>query len=146
MESEGTVVQKHFYPFACLAVNCHPTVCLPHRDFKNVIAGVCCIMPFGDFQPHTARLVVQELELEIEVAPGVPIFIPSAVFTHWNTAMEKAGVRGSIVYWTGAALFQWLQLGFRSLKSLSKNEHALYKATMPQLLREGISRFPIIDQ
>ena len=141
----GEPVQPLFGPFACVAVNSPPTICLPHRDSKNVMAGVCCIIPFGHFEPTSARLVVGEIEVEIEVAAGVPIFIPSAIFTHWNTQLEGLGVRGSVVYWSGASLLQWAQLGYRALKTLSEEEASLWRASAQSRLKEGLDRFPLVD-
>lgn len=141
---EGSPIQRPFYPFASVGVNCHPTVCVRHRDGKNVVAGVCCIVPFGTFDSRKARLVLEELNLEVEVAAGVPIFIPSAVFHHWNTALEGAGVRGSVAYWTGSSLFQWHDLGYRALNSFSSQFQNKYSKEAAARVRKGLDRFPTI--
>ncbi|KAI0055134.1 hypothetical protein BV25DRAFT_1784454, partial [Artomyces pyxidatus] len=55
-----------------------------HKDFLNFVTGLCLIIPFGSFD-HTksCRLVVRELGLEFEVGAGVPILIPSALYTQY---------------------------------------------------------------
>lgn len=83
-----------------------------HLDFANT--GVCVVVPFGDFDPTaSARIVLEELGVEVELAPGVPFLFPSALFYHYNTTLCCAGVCYSFVAWMGASLVQWYKLDGR---------------------------------
>ncbi|KAI0368677.1 hypothetical protein BV20DRAFT_947663, partial [Pilatotrama ljubarskyi] len=134
-----------FHPFASFAVNTGRVVTKPHLDSSNFGAGLCCIVPFGNFDPsQDCRLGICELQYEVEVAPGVPIFIPSANFTHYNTTLLSMGVRGSVVLWTHGSLFQYSDLGGRTVRSLSEAERAHYHSSLPERIAEGVSRFPVV--
>ncbi|KAI0056513.1 hypothetical protein BV25DRAFT_1813952, partial [Artomyces pyxidatus] len=132
-----------FYPFASFAFNVGRVVTAKHKDHQNLIAGLCMIIPFGTFDYRTCcRFVVVELGLEFEVAAGVPIFIPSAMYTHYNTALAAIGVRESFVAWTGAAVAQWVDLGGRAVNELSKAEKADYLRNLAMCLADGLALFP----
>lgn len=59
-----------------------------HTDPGNYAGGFCVVVPVRKFDPkRSARLCfeVGETVFESELPPGVAQFIPSALFTHWNT-------------------------------------------------------------
>ncbi|KAI0039262.1 hypothetical protein FA95DRAFT_1504409 [Auriscalpium vulgare] len=137
-------VRAAFYPFACFAFNVGTVVCNPHKDFLNFITGLCLIIPFGKFDHTTCcRLIVRELGVEFEVGAGIPILIPSAMYTHYNTLLTKAGVRQSFTAWTGGPVVQWADLNGRSVSQLSKKEHEQYASSLPMRLAEGLALFPV---
>lgn len=114
-----------------------------HKDLWNLLFGFCLIIPFDFFDFRScARLGIKELGVEFEVAPGVPIWVPSAMYTHYNTELTKMGMRKSLVAWTGAPIFQWEDLGGRPLTRLSVSEKAAYVASLPRRIAEGLSLFP----
>ncbi|KAH9923082.1 uncharacterized protein B0H18DRAFT_847485, partial [Fomitopsis serialis] len=102
-------LESLFYPFASFALNVGDVVSSRHLDSTNLGPGLCCIIPFGVFNPSKdCRIGLAELGCEVEVGPGVPIWIPSAAFTHYNTPLVTEGAtRGSAVFWTGGTMFQY---------------------------------------
>ncbi|KAI1792027.1 hypothetical protein LXA43DRAFT_855745, partial [Ganoderma leucocontextum] len=114
-------------------------VCKAHKDTVNYGPGVCCIVPFGNFDPTvSARLALAEAGVEVEVGPGVPVFIPSAVFTHRNTSLAPGSFRGSIVLWSNGSLFQYFDLGGRSVNSLTLAEKHDYLAGASSRLQQAL--------
>ncbi len=143
--NENPSLVAPFYPFAAYAVNTGNVVAKPHTDSLNFGPGLCCVIPFGTFDPRQdARLGMRELRSEVEVAPGVPVFFPSGSYTHYNTLLTTMGMRGSIVLWTNASLFQYSDLGGRSVKSLSVEESRGYYASLNERIAQGVSRFPLV--
>lgn len=139
-------VETPFAPFCSMAINLGRVRCLPHKDAKNFGPGLCCIVPFGDFDPSQgSRLGVTALGLEFEVGPGVPIFIPSAWFEHYNTELSAKGTRGSIVFWTGDTVFSWEANGFQTVASMSDAEKATWERNRSTRDQAGIARFPMMS-
>jgi hypothetical protein len=104
------------------------------------------VIPYGSFDWQTdCHLVIEELGLEFEVQAGVPIFFPSALFTHYNTRLISMGMRGSISAWTGASVFQWAELGGRAVSQLTQEEQRAYIRAQKDRLAAGFARFPRID-
>ncbi|EIN05705.1 hypothetical protein PUNSTDRAFT_73904 [Punctularia strigosozonata HHB-11173 SS5] len=115
-------------------------VCECHKDCKNLATGLCCVIPFGSFDPSVeGHLVIEELNMEFEVAPGVPIFFPSALYTHYNTELINYGVRGSFVAWTSGMIFQYVDLNFRAVKDLSKQEEKDYRVSVKARIDAGLA-------
>ncbi|CAK5284692.1 unnamed protein product [Mycena citricolor] len=134
-----------FSPFASFCINISETgvVTVKHIDMQNLAPGLCVVIPFGDFDPALdCKLHVVELGYTFQVAAGTPIFFPSALYTHYNSALISKGMRGSIVAWTGASIFQYVDLGCRAVKHLSKSEAAEYKAGLENRVKEGLGLFP----
>ncbi|KZP11062.1 hypothetical protein FIBSPDRAFT_678375, partial [Athelia psychrophila] len=73
-------------PFCALTINMGPqTVCLPHRDYWNVVYRTCPIGVLGPFNHRTGgQLILHEPKLVIELRRGDIMFIPSAAVTHEN--------------------------------------------------------------
>ncbi|KAI0037968.1 hypothetical protein FA95DRAFT_1506238, partial [Auriscalpium vulgare] len=132
-----------FYPFASFAFNIGDVSCRRHVDFFNLGPGWCMIIPFGHFDhKRDCRLVVEELGMEFEVAAGVPIWIPSATFHHYNTQLVSHGVRYSFTAWTSGSLFQWRDLNGRAVNQLTTDERRQYLASLADRLIEGVKMFP----
>lgn len=133
-----------FDPWASFCINMGLVISDDHKDLWNLLFGLCLIIPFGFFDFCTcARLGIKELGVEFEVAPGVPIWVPSAMYTHYNTELKKMGMRQSLVAWTGAPIFQWKDLDGRALAKLSPSEKAEYVASLPRRIAEGLTLFPL---
>ncbi|KAJ7458305.1 hypothetical protein B0H11DRAFT_1737793, partial [Mycena galericulata] len=61
-----------------------------------------------------------------QLAAGTPIYFPSALLTHYNSKLVTMGMRGSLVAWTGASLFPYIDLGCRAVNDLTKAEKEKY--------------------
>ncbi|KAH9924809.1 uncharacterized protein B0H18DRAFT_877739 [Fomitopsis serialis] len=142
---DDSALESLFYPFASFALNVGDVVCSRHLDCTNLGPGLCCIVPFGTFDPsEDCRIGVAELGCEVEVGPGVPIWLPSAAFTHYNTPlMTEGATRGSAVFWTGGTMFQHRELGGRMVSELAPDELLLYRSGRAQRIADGIARFPM---
>lgn len=110
--------------FAGVTINAGPkTVCHWHRDCRNLAFGVCCIGVFGDFNyKESGQLLLKELKLILQLAPGDLVFIPSAVITHRNMAIGQNETRQSIVFYSAGAMFRWVAQGHVTLGNM--DEHA----------------------
>ncbi|KAJ6579183.1 hypothetical protein DFH09DRAFT_913405, partial [Mycena vulgaris] len=135
-----------FSPFASFCVNFTSkggVVCKAHIDLQNLGPGLCVVIPFGHFDPkRDCKLVVWELGFIFQVAAGQPIFFPSALYTHYNTVLISMGMRGSIVAWTGASIFQYVDLGCRAVCDLNPGELKEYREGLKERARRGFDLFP----
>ncbi|KAJ7168267.1 hypothetical protein C8R43DRAFT_876673, partial [Mycena crocata] len=135
-----------FSPFASFCVNFTTkggVVCNAHIDLQNLGPGLCVVIPFGEFDPaKDCMLVVWELGFRFQVAAGQPIFFPSAMYTHYNTQLISKGMRGSIVAWTGASIFQYVDLKCRAVSYLSDTELEEYRAGLKDRVMRGFENFP----
>lgn len=99
--------------FACTTINFGPrVVTVPHRDHLNLAYGWCSITALGKFNPQEGgHLVLPELKLAIEFPPGATIFIPSAMFTHYNLPIEPFECRRTITQFSAGGLWRWVSYG-----------------------------------
>ncbi|KAJ7620114.1 hypothetical protein FB45DRAFT_754866 [Roridomyces roridus] len=75
--------------------------------------------------------------------PPCHLFFPSALYTHYNSKLKtERAVRGSVAAWTGAALFQYVDLGCRSVKQLSDDVKVAYKTGLKERMLERFEMFP----
>lgn len=132
------------YPFCGMCINVGEVICKPHRDVLNYRPGPCCIIPFGTLYSNTdCRVGVDELGLEFELAAGIPLYILSAIFRHYNTPkVSKNTMRGSIVIWTGGSIFQYCDLRGRTIGDLNKSEYENYCRMKGYRIRTAVDRFP----
>ncbi|KAJ7451503.1 hypothetical protein B0H11DRAFT_2330343, partial [Mycena galericulata] len=72
-----------------------------------------------------------------KLAAGTLIYFPSALFTHYNSKLVTMGMQGSLVAWTGASLFQYIDLGCRAVNDLTKAEKKKYLAGMKARVMAG---------
>lgn len=101
--------------FACAAFNFGPrAICLPHRDAMNLAFGWCAVTALGSFD-HTkgGHLVLPELKLAIQFPAGSTLFIPSALFTHYNLPIAEEECRSSFTQFSAGNLFRWIAYGFQ---------------------------------
>lgn len=99
------------YPFASVTYNFGPhMVCLPHRDCMNFAPGWCAVTAVGQYDPKRGgHLVLLELGLIIKFPPGATILLPSALITHFNTAIGPSERRRSIVRYSSGGIFLWAE-------------------------------------
>jgi hypothetical protein len=121
MRALGTAVEDISFPvdgsvFPVVTFNLGPAVATwPHKDDDNFAPGWCAITAIGDYDPtRGGHIVLWELGLVVEFPPGTTIFIPSALITHSNTAVQPGETRMSIVQYAPAGLFRWAWYGFET--------------------------------
>lgn len=96
-----------------------------HRDFKNLVWGVCCIGPLGNFDHKVSgQFMMEELRMIVELRPGDLFFVPSGAIRHCN-APVKGWLRGSekrysIVFYSAAGNFRWIANDFETEKDGKK--------------------------
>ncbi|KAL0565224.1 hypothetical protein V5O48_016805 [Marasmius crinis-equi] len=101
--------------FAAFTVNFGPrTICLPHRDQKNLAFGWCAITSLGRFNwKKGGHLILWELGIVIEFPPGTIILVPSAIVCHSNTSIASDEDRYSFTMYSAGGLFRWVEHGFQ---------------------------------
>lgn len=107
-------------PYFAATVNLGPrTVCNMHVDNQNLSYGLCCIMPFGDFD-HTrgGHLYLEQPNAFVELRPGDTLFIPSAVIAHGNRPIPDGEKRYSFTMYSAGSIFQWIALNGQAKKCL----------------------------
>lgn len=115
-------------PMMAMTANAGPAVrTLPHLDLMNASFGRCIVGPTGSYD-HTRSglLVLKELKVIMEIAPGDIVLIPSALITHSNTSLAAGEIRRSITLYTAGALYRWVDAGGRMLNTLSASELAKF--------------------
>ena len=126
------------------------TVCVPHRDAKNLSFGICCITALGDFDPSAGgHLVLEELELVVTFPPGATVLIPSAVVTHSNTSIQEGERRYSFTQYASGSLFSYVENGMRTAKdvvsNLSPEQMGEWKREACKRWSRGLAMFPSIS-
>ncbi|KZP30363.1 hypothetical protein FIBSPDRAFT_908068 [Athelia psychrophila] len=112
-----------------------------HKYYGDMMAALCCICrcavtALGDYDPTLGgHLILWDLKLIIEFPPGSTVLIPSAIFTHSNTAIQEGESRYSFTQYTSGGLFRWVEHGFQgeqpyhaSLSNREKREEEKRKA------------------
>lgn len=125
-------------PMMGVTANAGPAVStLLHTDPLNASWSRCIIGATGNYD-HTrsALLVLKELKVIMEIAPGDIVFIPSALLTHGNTAVMEGETRRSLTFYTAGALFRWVDADGRMLNQLSEVERSEFE----QKRREEMKR------
>ncbi|KAJ7266306.1 hypothetical protein C8J57DRAFT_1229706 [Mycena rebaudengoi] len=142
-------VSAAFFPWAsfCINISAQGVVTLRHIDTQNLAPGICVVIPFGFFNPKLdAKLHIEELGYTFQLAPGTPIYFPSALYTHYNSKLITMGMRGSIVGWTGASVFQYADLGCRAVNQLSASEKKVYLRDLKATVASGFELFPCREE
>jgi len=145
----GSFLERHFGVFASVCINTGRVVLIEHEDSNDWVGGACGVVAAGSFNWKTcARLCIRIGSdiLEFVLPPGIPIFFPSAIFRHFNTSIsDPMALRTSLVYWTGAAIFQWCDLGGRRVSDLSPIEKIQYLLDFKKKYDSWVSQFSIVD-
>ncbi|KAL0565683.1 hypothetical protein V5O48_016337, partial [Marasmius crinis-equi] len=98
--------------FAACHFNFHNVVTVPHRDFKNLVFGMCMVYASGDYDYREGgHLILWDLGLVIEFPPGSFIFLPSALLEHSNVCIRDGERRSSMVLFSASGLFRWVHNG-----------------------------------
>ncbi|KAL0564650.1 hypothetical protein V5O48_017391 [Marasmius crinis-equi] len=135
--------------WASFAVNFGPqTVCLPHRDSKNLAYGWCAITALGNYNWRKGgHLVLWDLKMVIEFPPGTTIYIPSALVCHFNTAIAPNEERYSFTLYTAGGLFRWVEHGFQFEYDYKKTAQARENAQRDETTWErGSDMFSTVDE
>lgn len=115
-------------PFCALTINMGPqTVCLPHRDYWNLVYGTCPVGVLGSFNHRTGgQMILHEPKLVIELRRGDVMFIPSAAVTHENAPVAVGETRYSFTQYTAGGLFRYAWCGRRTVKDTKARDKVLY--------------------
>ena len=156
-EKWNTKLQRPFKasPYPAVTVNFGPqTVCKCHRDRFNLACGLCAITALGKYNPKNGgHIVLWELKLIIEFAPGTTVLIPSAFITHGNIPVAPGETRYSFTQYTAGAIYRWMYNGnvsntglFESWKGEQaerdkKREREYLRKQEDQIWKEGVTRF-----
>ncbi|THH26441.1 hypothetical protein EUX98_g7741 [Antrodiella citrinella] len=104
-------------PFAAQSLNlAEQCLATKHVDLMNLVFGVCCILPFGTFNPRTsAQVVLIEPQVIIELGPGDLFFFPSASIHHESIPLAHGDeLRKSMIFYSAGGLFRWVKQGFQA--------------------------------
>jgi len=129
--------------FACATFNFGPrVVCHPHRDGLNLAYGWCAVTALGTFD-HTkgGHLVLPELRLAIQFPTGSTLFIPSAIFTHYNLPIAASESRSSFTQFSAGGIFRWIAYGFQK-----KSDAVAQGVNPPEWWDDGKGLFPTAPQ
>lgn len=101
------------------------------------------MFPLGDYDwTLGGHLILEELGLIFELAPGDNIIFPSAAFTHYNLPIQKGEERHSVVAYSAGLLFRHQVLKRAPFSGLSKKEQKkLLAKQLQERVAEGWSRF-----
>jgi hypothetical protein len=96
-------------PFTSYTLNVdYQCICEPHVDGSNLAFGLCLICPFGKFDHKKGgHLVLHDLKIILEFAPGSIAFIPSALITHENIGIKCRETRHAVTAYTPASIFRY---------------------------------------
>ncbi|KAE9394362.1 hypothetical protein BT96DRAFT_756475, partial [Gymnopus androsaceus JB14] len=100
--------------WAACTVNFGPfSISYPHIDPANLCFGWCAITALGNFDPDRGgHLILWDLGLFIRFPPGATILIPSALLVHSNIPIAAHEEHFSLVQYSSAGLFHWVENGF----------------------------------
>ena len=110
------------------------------------MTGVCAIYVLGDFDWTTGgHLVLHDLGLFLELAPGDLAFFPSASITHYNLPLQPDDTRESLVFYTAGLMFHYSLLQSTTYKDLKLEERdRALKESLRKQLDEGWGRFSLL--
>lgn len=118
-----------------------------HYDMFNAIDKFCFVIPTGTYDPTQHGLIVlHELKIAIQAAPGDVVFFPSALIRHGNTPIAPTAIRRSWTLFTAGSLYRWWDAGFRTLRSMSAVERKEFGELVKARLRERMARHMTLEQ
>lgn len=138
-------------PFSSFTFNTDDQcICSAHVDGLNLSFGLCLICPLGDFNPQNGgHLILHNLKMILEAAPGSMIFIPSALISHENVKIGRGERRHAITAYTPAAIFQHIdRMTSQSSKSPLPTpiSHKELKRRGDHVWTTGVSLLPHISE
>lgn len=139
------------FPMHNITVNTGLRVATPlHVDFKNALFGMCILAVFGKFN-HKMQglLILRELKVMLQVAPGDIVFLPSALLTHGNTELAPTDIRRSWTLFTSGGLFRFRDMGCTTAEALKREGRGdcvrEFEALYPALFKEYMSSYMTLD-
>ncbi|KAJ7824126.1 hypothetical protein B0H13DRAFT_1919294 [Mycena leptocephala] len=115
----------------------HSPLLHPSASTSQQLGAWCTLTP-----PGTANWWSGSWAMSSKWRQASQFFFPSALYTHYNTRLVLMGMRGSIVAWMGASIFQYVDLGCRVVRDLSAAELREYRAGLKERVRKGFDLFP----
>ncbi|KAJ3718223.1 hypothetical protein FB446DRAFT_655424 [Lentinula raphanica] len=105
--------------WAAAHINFLRAVTFRHRDFLNLLFGLCAVFPVGSYDYQCGgHLILWDLGLFLEFPPGTVILLPSALLEHSNVSLPPGQTRSSVTFYSAAGLFRWCHNGFVSDKDM----------------------------
>ncbi|TDL18292.1 hypothetical protein BD410DRAFT_728604 [Rickenella mellea] len=134
-------------PFSATAVNHGGKIStIWHRDFLNLVFGVCGVSVLGHFDHRiSGHVILKEFRTVVEIRPMDTYFIPSGCVTHRNAPLLPGDIRNSIVSFSAAGLFRWQSQGFKK-KDEGKMGADMQKAIGNTRWKDGINLFSTISE
>ncbi|KAJ7867560.1 hypothetical protein B0H14DRAFT_3588678 [Mycena olivaceomarginata] len=121
------------FVFASIMLNLGPrTVTFPHLDLV--------------YHHRHRHLILWDLKRVIEFPPGTSIAIPSAIFRHSNVSIATPESQASIVQYTGANIFRWVENDFYTDTQLSSAGRRAARAHVKTRFQEGIKLWSTADE
>ncbi|TDL19315.1 hypothetical protein BD410DRAFT_842218 [Rickenella mellea] len=133
-----------FSSFSATAVNSGGDVATSwHRDFLNLVFGVCAVFVTGDFDHRiSGHVIMKEFRTIVEIRPGDLYFEPSGSVTHRNAPIRKEETRNSCVLFSAAGLFRWQHQGFKKQEKKNGPKGEAGRSRW----EEGINLFSTIEE
>ena len=107
------------WPMLC--INRGRALLIPHFDPHDFKLGWCALGSNGRYNYATMAYLCMDIGdriIAFVLPPGIPLFIPSALFLHFNTwVTEQEGERDAFIFWLPGDVAQWVELGFTTFKS-----------------------------
>lgn len=137
--------------FPASTVNVGPqTACLPHRDCRNFLWGICLLYTAGLYDAAKGgHLILHEARRIIPLHPGDTILFPSACITHENIPVAGDAVRYSLTGHIAADLGRYRDAGYRTYETWKVEDPFAYKehqAKGDQRWEEGHARFLTLEE
>lgn len=125
IKPSGGFLWGHHSSFALNNQTEHTTM-RPHRDTRDLVTSLCGVFPFGNFDPmvqDSGALLLHEAKAKLLLRPGDFVLFPSALLTHSNVPMQRAGKqRGSLVLFTHHSLHTFVKLKGNLVKDMEGTE------------------------
>ena len=135
-------IRTPFWPFAGVTINCgRRSVCDPHRDFLNLLYGICAAIVCGNFNYRVGgQLVLHEMKQIVEVRPGQMALFPSACITHENIPIGPDETRQSMSLYSAGGLFRYVAYGCRTWDVFGQQDLAGRKVFQEETLNRWDDR------
>lgn len=121
------------------------TVCVDHTDSANDACNWCHIVALGRFDcDKRGQIVFPDMKLAVRFPHGASIHIPSAIVRHGNTPIGPGEERMSMTQYCAGGLLRWVECGFRTVKTLEKEDppaHQAYLAGLGDRMRASCELF-----
>ena len=97
------------------------TVCKLHRNSRDLPYGLCSITALGEYDyKKGGHIVLAEMGLVMEFPPRSTILLPSAAITHGNASISANESWFSIMQYSSASLFRWIECRFKTVSGYNE--------------------------